>query len=213
MVITWTNFEAARLLIISTFPNSVRCRFFHLSKTLFILFIFSFQFFSSHSFLSCPKYIPNTLIALFVNFIVLNSFIVFFSGPKRIPSVLSLFNFGPATLLNSFTVSIACFIDSRLESSKDASSAYMDVFISLLPPRGGGSVPKCGSMLEQISVWNGGSEIYKLCGSAYTQNGGNISWLSCNTSILSKQREMSVKWWVLEVYVWISSLKIVWNGV
>ncbi len=41
--------------------------------------------------------------------------------------------------------------------------------------RGGGSVPKWCSMPEQISVWNGGSEIYKLCGSVYTQNGGNIT--------------------------------------
>ena len=29
---------------------------------------------------------------------------------------------------------------------------------------GGSSRQKWSSMLEQISVWNGGSEIYKLCG-------------------------------------------------
>ncbi len=40
--------------------------------------------------------------------------------------------------------------------------------------RGGGSDSRCTSMLEHISVWNGGSKIKKPGGTGYTQNGGKI---------------------------------------
>ena len=54
----------------------------------------------------------------------------------------------------------------------------------------GGGLPKMwSSMLEQNSVWNGGSKIEKWCGIVWTQNGGKICMTECDMGVKFKMTQ------------------------
>ena len=115
-------------LIIRILPMIVRCLF---SQDFMSFFAFSnlfSQFSFAHSALFVPKYNPNTLTGLSVNFILSTLSLQFFSFPIQIPSVLFLFNLRPENVPNisiTFNAAIISFFDLR---KRVVSSANWEIF-------------------------------------------------------------------------------------
>ncbi len=78
-----------------------------------------------------------------------------------------------------------CFLNAkfaklnRTRNFVDLQYYSMLFLFSLMVSRGGGSAKNWTSMLEKNLVWNGGSKLEKLCGTVWTQNGGEICQNLC----------------------------------